>query len=71
MRPVIENCNVIMDQVTAGVKTPTLNLPFGILSGDNLQRPSQPGTVPGTVSPRLGNSQAPGLSDQNIPRSGQ
>lgn len=71
MRPVIDNCNVIMDQVTAGVKTPTLNLPFGILSGDNLQRPSQPGTVPGTVSPRLGNSQAPGLSDQNIPRGGQ
>ncbi|MFF0815796.1 MCE family protein [Rhodococcus sp. NPDC003318] len=71
MRPVIENCNVITDQITAGVKTPTLNLPFGILSGDNLQRPSQPGTVPGTVSPRLGNSQAPGLSDQNIPRGGQ
>ncbi|TQF68886.1 MCE family protein [Rhodococcus spelaei] len=71
MRPVLDNCKTIMDQVTAGVKTPTLNLPFGILSGDNLQRPSQPGTVPGTVSPRLGNSQAPGLSDQNIPRSGQ
>ncbi|MGW0042758.1 MCE family protein [Rhodococcus sp. NPDC003348] len=71
MRPVIDNCGVIMDQVTAGVKTPTLNLPFGILSGDNLQRPSQPGTVPGTISPRLGNSQAPGLSDQNIPRGGQ
>lgn len=70
MRPVIDNCNVMMDQITAGVKTPTLNLPFGILSGDNLQRPSQPGTVPGTVSPRLGNSQAPGLSDQNIPRGG-
>ncbi|MFC7449169.1 MCE family protein [Rhodococcus daqingensis] len=71
MRPLIDNCKGIMDQVTAGVKTPTLNLPFGILSGDNLQRPSAPGTVPGTISPRLGNSQAPGLSDQNIPRGGQ
>jgi virulence factor Mce-like protein len=71
MAPLIQNCKMIMDQVTAGVKTPTLNLPFGILSGDNLQRPSQPGTVPGNVSPRLGNSQAPGLSDQNIPRGGQ
>ncbi|MFC9787221.1 MCE family protein [Rhodococcus sp. NPDC127528] len=71
MRPVLDNCKAIMDQVTAGVKTPTLNLPFGILSGDNLQRPSQPGTVPGAVSPRLGNSQAPGLSEQNIPRGGQ
>lgn len=71
MRPLLDNCKVIMDQVTAGVKTPTLNLPFGILSGDNLQRPSAPGTVPGTISPRLGNSQAPGLSDQNIPRGGQ
>ncbi|GAA4486316.1 hypothetical protein GCM10023094_42450 [Rhodococcus olei] len=71
MRPVIDNCAAIMSQVTAGVKTPTLNLPFGILSGDNLQRPSQPGTLPGAISPRLGNSQAPGLSDQNIPRGGQ
>lgn len=71
MRPVIDHCAAIMSQVTAGVKTPTLNLPFGILSGDNLQRPSVPGTVPGQVSPRLGNSQAPGLSDQNIPRGGQ
>ncbi|SDE05656.1 MCE family protein [Rhodococcus tukisamuensis] len=71
MRPLLDNCAAIMGQVTAGVKTPTLNLPFGILSGDNLQRPSVPGTQPGVISPRLGNSQAPGISDQNIPRGGQ
>lgn len=71
MRPIIDNCNTIMSQVTAGVKTPTLNLPFGVLSGDNTQQRTEPGTVPGTVSPRLGNSQAPGLDSQNVPRGGQ
>lgn len=54
MRPLIENCKTVTDQLTAGVRTPTLNLPLGILSGDNLQRGTVPGTVPGTPSPRLG-----------------
>ncbi|NKS39744.1 MCE family protein [Rhodococcus hoagii] len=54
MKPLIDNCKVVTDQLTAGVKTPTLNLPLGILSGDNLQRGAVPGTVPGTPSPRLG-----------------
>ncbi|RVW01119.1 MCE family protein [Rhodococcus xishaensis] len=54
MRPLIDNCKLITDQMTAGVKTPTLNLPLGILSGDNLQQGAVPGTVPGTESPRLG-----------------
>ncbi len=54
MRPVIDNCKMITDQMTAGVKNPSLNLPLGILSGDNLQRGTVPGTVPGTPSPRLG-----------------
>ncbi|NKU93578.1 MCE family protein [Rhodococcus hoagii] len=48
MKPLIDNCKVVTDQLTAGVKTPTLNLPLGILSGDNLQRGAVPGTVPGT-----------------------
>ncbi|MDN5758737.1 MAG: MCE family protein [Tomitella sp.] len=52
MRPLLDQCNDVMDQITAGVKTPTLNLPFGILSGDNLQRSPLPGTVPGNPSPR-------------------
>ena len=54
MRPLIDNCKTVTDQLTAGVRTPTLNLPLGILSGDNLQRGTVPGTVPGTPSPRLG-----------------
>lgn len=54
MKPVIDNCKAITDQITASQKTPTLNLPLGIMSGDNLQRGSVPGTVPGTPSPRLG-----------------
>ncbi|WP_305092450.1 MCE family protein [Prescottella sp. R16] len=54
MKPVIDNCKMITDQMTAGVKSPTLNLPLGILSGDNLQQGTVPGTVPGTPSPRLG-----------------
>ncbi|QBJ95656.1 MCE family protein [Rhodococcus sp. ABRD24] len=57
MKPLIDNCKAITDQMTAGVKTPTLNLPLGILSGDNQQRDAVPGTVPGTPSPRLGGTQ--------------
>ncbi|MCL2534476.1 MAG: MCE family protein [Nocardiaceae bacterium] len=57
MQPVIDNCKTVTDQLTAGVKTPTLNLPLGILSGDNQQRGTVPGTAPGTQSPRLGGTQ--------------
>lgn len=53
MAPLINNCHDIANQITAGVKTPTLNLPFGILSGDNLQRNPLPGSVPGEASPRF------------------
>ncbi|MDG3009167.1 MCE family protein [Rhodococcus sp. D2-41] len=53
MAPLIDNCSTIANQITAGIKTPTLNLPFGIMSGDNQQRNPVPGTVPGTPSPRL------------------
>ncbi|MGO4615249.1 MCE family protein [Nocardia sp. 2YAB30] len=57
MRPVLDHCKAITDQITAGVKTPTLILPFGILSGENQQRDPVPGTVPGTPSDRLPPSQ--------------
>ncbi|MFG1789953.1 MCE family protein [Nocardia sp. NPDC049149] len=50
MRPILEHCKEISDQITAGVKTPTLILPFGILSNENQQRAPVPGTVPGTPS---------------------
>lgn len=50
--PFIEHCEEIAGQITAGIKTPTLNLPFGIMSGDNLQRDPLPGAVPGNPSPR-------------------
>ena len=52
MAPLINNCHEIANQITSGVKTPLLNLPFGILSGDNLQRDPLPGSVPGDNSPR-------------------
>ncbi|WP_051406990.1 MCE family protein [Nocardia sp. CNY236] len=57
MRPVLDHCKEITDQITAGVKTPTLILPFGILSGENEQRDPVPGSVPGTPSDRLPPSQ--------------
>lgn len=53
MRPLLDHCKEITDQITAGVQTPTLILPFGILSGENLQRDPVPGTVPGTPSNQL------------------
>ncbi|TLG14869.1 MCE family protein [Nocardia cyriacigeorgica] len=57
MRPLLERCKHITDQITAAVKTPTLILPFGILSAENQQRAPVPGTVPGTPSNRLPPSQ--------------
>ncbi|KIA62681.1 MCE family protein [Nocardia vulneris] len=57
MRPILEHCQEISDQITAGVKTPTLILPFGILSNENQQRAPVPGTVPGTPSDQLPPSQ--------------
>ncbi|MEU8896578.1 MCE family protein [Nocardia sp. NPDC048505] len=60
MRPLIEHCREIADQITAGVQTPSLILPFGILSNENQQRAPVPGTVPGTPSDQLPPSQQPG-----------
>jgi len=64
MQPLIDHCADIMGQVTAAQKTPDLILPFGILSGDNIQRQVVPGTVPGVVSPRLGNAGQFGTAGQ-------
>ncbi|MEU8393517.1 hypothetical protein, partial [Micromonospora sp. NPDC048843] len=50
MRPILDQCKTITDQITSGVKTPSLVLPFGILSGDNIQNTPVPGSVPGTPS---------------------
>lgn len=68
MQPIVDNCNTIVDQVVSGVKTPTLVLPFGILSADNIQGNVEPGTVPGIPSPRADGLQLPGLS---IPQGGE
>ena len=53
MQPLIDRCGDIMAQVTADQRSPDLILPFGILSGENIQRQVVPGTVPGVESPRL------------------
>lgn len=68
MQPIVDSCGTIVDQVVAGVQTPTLVLPFGLLSGENIQRNVEPGTVPGTPSPRFDDLQLPGLS---IPQEGE
>ncbi|RMI30924.1 MCE family protein [Nocardia stercoris] len=57
MRPIIDNCKNITGAVTAAVQSPTLILPFGVLSNENIQRNPVPGTVPGTPSDRLPPSQ--------------
>lgn len=53
MQPVIDRCGDIMGQITEDTRSPDLILPFGIMSGENIQRQDVPGTVPGVVSPRL------------------
>ncbi|KXO88574.1 mammalian cell entry protein [Tsukamurella pulmonis] len=51
--PLLAQCGNIAKQITDGVRTPSLNLPLGILSGANLQRGSVPGTVPGRTAPSV------------------
>ncbi|WP_405486241.1 MCE family protein [Nocardia sp. NBC_00511] len=60
LAPILNNCKTITDQLAAGVKTPSLVLPFGILSGDNEQRNTVPGSVPGTPSDQQAPSQQEG-----------
>ena len=55
LRPIIDQCTNVADQINEGITTPTLNLPFGIMSNENNQRRGAvPGTVPGTPAPGLG-----------------
>ncbi|WP_330184724.1 MCE family protein [Nocardia sp. NBC_01503] len=60
LKPILDNCTTITDQLTAGVKTPSLVLPFGILGADNEQRNVVPGTVPGVPSDQQPPSQQEG-----------
>ncbi|RDI51941.1 virulence factor Mce-like protein [Nocardia mexicana] len=60
LRPILDQCKTITDQVKEGVVTPSLILPFGILSGENQQRAPVPGTVPGTPSDQQPPSQQEG-----------
>ncbi|WP_024802039.1 MCE family protein [Nocardia sp. BMG51109] len=60
LRPILDQCGTITDQIKQGVTTPSLILPFGILSGENQQRAPVPGTVPGTPSDQLPPSQQEG-----------
>ena len=54
LRPLLDQCGNITDQINKGITTPTLNRPFGIMSGENQQRRGPvPGTRPGTPSPGL------------------
>lgn len=60
MAPLIDRCQEIAGQITADQRRPDLILPFGVLSGENIQRQVVPGTVPGVVSPRLNLSEQGG-----------
>ncbi|MFX1759235.1 Mce family protein [Rhodococcus gordoniae] len=53
MQPLIDRCRDVATQITEDQRSPDLILPFGILSGENIQRQVTPGTVPGVVSPRF------------------
>ncbi|MFT3716898.1 MAG: MCE family protein [Gordonia sp. (in: high G+C Gram-positive bacteria)] len=54
MRPLVDNCQAVGDQITQGVLEPMLPiLPFGIMSNNKLQKMPTPGAVPGNPDPRL------------------
>ncbi|NGP09355.1 MCE family protein [Rhodococcus sp. 14C212] len=53
MQPLIDQCSGLAEQITNDIRTPDLILPFGVLSGENIQSRVVPGTVPGVESPRL------------------
>ncbi|AEF38882.1 MCE family protein [Hoyosella subflava] len=52
MAPIIRQCEGLAEQVNAGVQSPGVVLPLGIMSNDLVQRSGPvPGTVPGQFSP--------------------
>ncbi|TFI45573.1 MCE family protein [Rhodococcus sp. 1R11] len=72
IQPILDQCANITDMIQAPIKDNNrLVLPFGVLTNDTQQNESVPGTVPGVVSPRLGNSSMPGLEQSYIGGGGQ
>ncbi|WP_415973333.1 MCE family protein [Rhodococcus sp. 077-4] len=72
IQPILDQCSNITDMIQAPIRDQNrIVLPFGVLSNDIEQNVSVPGTVPGVVSPRLGNSSMPGLEQSYIGGGGQ
>ncbi|MGA9870436.1 MAG: MCE family protein [Rhodococcus sp. (in: high G+C Gram-positive bacteria)] len=62
IQPIIDRCGEITTLIQGPVRESGLVLPFGVLTNDTQQNNVVPGTVPGVVSPRLGeNNTLPGL----------
>lgn len=62
IQPIIDRCSEFTTLIQGPVRDSGVVLPFGVLSGTTEQNAVVPGTVPGTVSPRLGeNNTLPGL----------
>ncbi|OZE33139.1 MULTISPECIES: MCE family protein [unclassified Rhodococcus (in: high G+C Gram-positive bacteria)] len=72
IQPIIDQCANITTMIQAPITDQNrIVLPFGVLTNDIEQNVSVPGTVPGVVSPRLGNSTMPGLEQSYIGGGGQ
>ncbi|MGP3708799.1 MCE family protein [Gordonia paraffinivorans] len=68
LRPLINQCEAVGKQITDGVLEPMLPvLPFGIMSGNKLQKYPVPGTVPGNPDPQI-NTPAPSSARKSTPR---
>ncbi|OZC57291.1 MCE family protein [Rhodococcus sp. 14-2470-1a] len=64
IQPIIDRCGEITTLIQGPVRDSGLVLPFGVLTNDTQQGDVVPGTVPGVVSPRLGeNNTLPGLQE--------
>ncbi|WP_072804548.1 MCE family protein [Rhodococcoides yunnanense] len=62
IQPIIDRCGEFTTLIQGPVRDSGMVLPFGVLSGTTEQNIAVPGTVPGTVSPRLAdNNTLPGL----------
>ncbi|SNT43337.1 MCE family protein [Rhodococcoides kyotonense] len=62
IQPIIDRCGEFTTLIQGPVRDSGVVLPFGVLSGTTEQNQAVPGTVPGNVSPRLGdNNTLPGL----------
>lgn len=62
IQPIVDRCGEFTDLIQGPVRDSGLVLPFGVLTGETEQGNVVPGTVPGVVSPRLGEGNTlPGL----------